>query len=208
MSLFARALLLIALLGSACSQVTFLAPDAEAILGNWIQAYSSKLLNTTYEKHGYCVQAYVSNKRGKTIVTVGLNLFSPTGISVVATDQVRPNADNSLSLSADSSVKFGLIALSPISADTSKYTWASKFIFYTFCTLYWLIILTTDEVLSNEEKSFIMILVRDIDTFSTNGDKELALKFALDNGFNTATNSPVLSFQSKTECRYFPTEDE
>ena len=59
------------------------------------------------------------------------------------------------------------------------------------------------EVVSNAEKSFIQILVRDIDVFRTNGDKEYALKFALDNGFNTATNSPLESFQDKTKCNYF-----
>jgi hypothetical protein len=135
MSFFSRLLVLVALLGSAASQVvTFLAPVPQAISGSWIQAYSSNLLNTTFETNGFCVQVYVgSGKRGNPgvgSITIGLNLFSPTGVSVLVTPNLKANADNSYSFESESlavsGVSFGFIALSPIEPDTEKYTWAGK----------------------------------------------------------------------------------
>ena len=139
MFFFSRVFLLVALLGSAVSQVTFLAPASEAISGSWVQAYSSNLLNTTFEKHGFCVQVYVAlGESGVKSVTIGLNLFSPTGVAVLVTPpNFKANADNSYSYELEtdrltiSSKAFGFIALSPIDAATNKYTWASKFLLYS-----------------------------------------------------------------------------
>ena len=47
-----------------------------------------------------------------------------------------------------------------------------------------------------------MILARDVNSFNSNGDKGVVLTFAHDNGFTTTTNSPVLTFQSSSECIY------
>lgn len=138
MFFFSRVFLLVALLGSAVSQVTFLAPVPKAISGSWVQAYSSNLLNTTFEKHGFCVQVYVglgkSGDSGVKSVTIGLNLFSPTGVSVLVTPNLKANADSSYSFELESdslaisSHAFGFIALSPIDAATNKYTWAGTFL--------------------------------------------------------------------------------
>ena len=48
----------------------------------------------------------------------------------------------------------------------------------------------------------MFILVRDIDTFRTNGDREFALKFVKDQGFTLDSNKPLETFQSSKLCDY------
>ena len=57
-------------------------------------------------------------------------------------------------------------------------------------------------MVSGPGKKDLFILVRDIDTFRTNGDREFALKFVKDQGFTLDSNKPLETFQSSKLCDY------
>jgi len=160
--------------------------DVNKYIGRWYEAYGSLIQKATFQKDSYCTCAnYGIRKDGKISVFNAGRLHSPTGKANNITGfayVVDPKFPGKLRVEFPSAPagNYWVMKLGPLNKD-GQYSYS---------------------IVTSNLKSFLWILVRDVDDYMKKYDAEIQ-EYVKQQGFTWFWNRPRKTYQGK-DCLYPP----